>query len=75
MRQQNLARKRPIAGTVEALSCPKCGAGLPFVRRGAMQIDACGFESYHLECDSCNARLAGIVDPCDEALLLSELAS
>jgi len=43
-----------------------CGSRTP-------NIDACGFESYSFECDECGARLAGIVDPHDNALLLSEL--
>jgi len=37
-------------------------------------IDSCGFESYSFACRECAAPLGGIVDPCDDTLLLSELA-
>lgn len=36
-------------------------------------IDSCGFESYSFACHECAAPLGGIVDPCDDTLLLSEL--
>jgi len=38
-------------------------------------IDSCGFESYSFACRECAAPLGGIVDPCDDPLLLSELAT
>ena len=50
-----------------------CGARLIFYRSRTPQIDSCGFESYGLECKECEAPLAGIIDPCDETLLISEL--
>lgn len=53
------------------IDCPRCAQPLIFGRNGAAQIDACGFESYRLDCGSCNAVLTGIVDPYDEALLVS----
>jgi hypothetical protein len=45
---------------------------LTFWRSNPPQIDACGFESYRLDCPECGAALAGIIDPADDALLLSE---
>jgi hypothetical protein len=48
---------------------------LPFARSSSALIDCCGFESYRLECDGCGAQLAGIIDPADGALLLSESAA
>jgi hypothetical protein len=43
-------------------------------RKSALpSIDSCGFESYSLACSACGAELAGIVDPSDDALLLTEL--
>jgi hypothetical protein len=42
-----------------------------FCRSSTPRIDACGFESYSLECKECGAPLAGIIDPYDEALLFS----
>jgi hypothetical protein len=44
-----------------------------FYRSRTPRIDSSGFESYSLECKECRARLAGIIDPYDEKLLLSEL--
>jgi hypothetical protein len=38
-------------------------------------MDACGFESYRLACRACGAPLGAIIDPADDALLLSELPS
>jgi hypothetical protein len=55
-----------------AALCPNCHAGLNFRRSRTPDIDACGFESYRLDCRECGAALAGIIDPADDALLLSE---
>jgi len=55
--------------------CPICGTGLAFDRFSTPDIDACGFESYSFECKECGAALAGIVDPFDDTLLLSEMAA
>jgi hypothetical protein len=57
----------------DGIACPACAAQVMFCRSRTPLIDACGFESYSLECDECGARLAGIIDPYDNALLLSEL--
>ena len=54
-------------------ACPACAALVTFSRTSTPRIDACGFESYRLECHECGARLAGIIDPLDDDLLLSEL--
>jgi hypothetical protein len=56
------------------VACPRCAARLMFSRGDAGRIDECGFESYCLECETCGAALAGIIDPDDETLLLSERA-
>ena len=53
------------------VACPNCHAELTAVRSGFPAIDSCGFESYRMECEECGAQLAGIIDPADEALLLS----
>ena len=55
------------------VACPSCDAPLKFCRDGMPRIDACGFESYSFECKECGAALAGIVDPFDDTLLLSEI--
>jgi hypothetical protein len=60
---------------VPVIACPACNAGLAFHRHSTPHIDACGFESYSLECKECGAALAGIVDPFDDTLLLSQLAT
>ena len=59
----------------QAIACPKCKTRLMFSRNREPFIDACGFESYALECRECGASLAGIVDPFDDTLLISELAA
>ena len=58
----------------QAVACPKCSAQLMFARSPTPRIDACGFESYRIECKECGAPMVGIVDPADEALLLSPIA-
>jgi len=56
-------------------TCPRCRAELAFFRSDTPHIDTCGFESYSLECRECGAPVAGIIDPSDDALLLSDLAA
>jgi hypothetical protein len=34
-------------------------------------MDACGFESYSLECHECHVLLAGLIDPLDDVPLIS----
>jgi len=57
------------------IACPVCGAGIAFDRSPIPHMDECGFESYRFECKECGAALAGIVDPIDDALLLTETAA
>ena len=56
----------------DSVACPSCSRQLVFRRSDHPAIDACGFESYRFECQECGAPLAGIIDPADEMLLLSE---
>jgi hypothetical protein len=63
------------ASALPILACPACSAGLAFHRSSTPQFDACGFESYSLECKECGVPFAGIVDPFDDTLLLSEMAA
>lgn len=58
----------------QVVACPTCAARFMFSRSDAPDIDACGFESYQLACRECSTALTGIIDPSDEALLLSESA-
>ncbi len=53
------------------IDCPKCTKPLVFCRNGTPHMDACGFESYLLDCGRCNGVLVGVVDPYDEGLLVS----
>jgi hypothetical protein len=55
----------------EKVACPKCGASLVFYRSDKPHIDECGFESYSLKCRACGAMLTGIIDPADDALLVT----
>jgi hypothetical protein len=67
--------ERPDAtGEAAHCACPKCAARLTLYRSPAPRIDACGFESYNFACDACGAPLAGIIDPYDDALLVTEAA-
>ncbi len=63
------------AEAVELVACPLCRAQLTFWRSGVPSIDACGFESYHLDCDVCGTSLGGVIDPADDTLLLSAIAA
>ncbi len=63
----------PAAAAVVA--CPACSARLALQRNSTPHIDACGFESYSLECKECGVPFAGIIDPFDDTLLLSEMAA
>jgi hypothetical protein len=59
----------------QPVACPSCDAHLVFCRSAHPFIDACGFESYSFACRECGASLSGIVDPLDDALLITELAA
>jgi hypothetical protein len=56
---------------LRTIDCPRCAGPVVLRRNGAAHIDACGFESYRLDCASCDAVLTGVVDPYDDALLVS----
>jgi hypothetical protein len=71
----NFVDRTSTVAEPQLIACPKCGAALTFRRSRVPFIDSCGFESYRLECQECAVALAGIVDPCDDTLLLSELAA
>jgi hypothetical protein len=69
---------RPIyepgaASAVQFIACPRCSGRITFARSSTPRIDECGFESYNLECKLCGARLAGLIDPADDALLLTAM--
>jgi hypothetical protein len=53
--------------------CPNCESPLWNWNTNSPIVDACGFESYSLRCDECEAQLGGIVDPEDDQLLLVRL--
>jgi hypothetical protein len=55
-----------------AAACPKCGVRVVVHRILIPDIDSSGFENYFLKC-GCGAWLIGIIDPYDEALLLTEI--
>jgi hypothetical protein len=58
----------------EYIECPACAAQITLDRSPTPHIDECGFENYRFECQQCGASLAGIIDPCDESLLVSQPA-
>jgi hypothetical protein len=59
----------------QPVACPGCGARFAFCRSEHPLIDACGFETYSFACKECRASLSGIVDPLDDALLITEIAA
>lgn len=60
-----------ITTDAQPIACPKCCASLVFSRSPAPRVDACGFETYYLQCGACRTELAGVIDPADDMLLLS----
>jgi len=62
----------PLIHGTQIVACPKCNAQFEFRRSIRPHIDECGFEAYDLRCVTCSALFHGIVDPADNALLLSE---
>ena len=73
MRTSRNIIEAPLSPADAADHCPRCDAQLMFLRSAKPHFDSCGFESYSLECKKCGTHLAGIIDPCDDALLLTEL--
>jgi hypothetical protein len=63
------------AQDTQRVVCPTCRTPLMFSRVPHPLIDACGFESYRMQCDECRRELAGIIDPADDMLLLSDIAA
>jgi hypothetical protein len=59
------------ASLVREVACPNCKARFLFRRARVPHFDNSGFESYAFNCNFCRASLAGVIDPYDEALLLS----
>jgi hypothetical protein len=55
----------------QGTACPNCNFHFEFRRTLTSAVDACGFESYSLRCDACGLLLGGVIDPADDALLLS----
>jgi hypothetical protein len=59
----------------QLVACPRCTARFVFCRSEDATIDACGFESYTFACKECGASLTGIIDPLDDALLITEVTA
>jgi hypothetical protein len=68
----DLRAHRPI-GLREA-QCPHCNQPLACAEATA-SFDCRGFESYQLDCGFCQTSLEGMVDPFDDALLLTARVS
>jgi hypothetical protein len=60
--------------SLESVNCPICKINMRFLRGHQPRFDECGFETYHLKCDGCGARFSVLVDPFDDALLLSQIS-
>jgi hypothetical protein len=69
---------RDHPSTITALNAPlclRCNTRLNICRKQTPDIDAAGFEIYRLDCQQCGIALVGIIDPADDALILSERPS
>jgi len=59
---------------VREAQCPNCNQPVVCAEANA-SFDSHGFESYQLDCEFCETPLDGIVDPFDDALLLTARVS
>jgi hypothetical protein len=78
MIRSRIIRDRPKPAELhggQLVTCPRCAARFAFRRSAHPDIDASGFESYAFACEECGASLSGIVDPLDDALLITEVAA
>ncbi len=66
-------RERTTRPALQTAICPRCGHHIPFDQTQLAEIDSSGFECYRFSCNACATPLAGVIDPYDGALLLSEL--
>ena len=64
IKTSNVSKSKEVA-------CPKCDASLKFYRSEKPHIDECGFQNYSFKCRACGSMLVGIIDPADDALLLT----
>ena len=55
----------------QVITCPACARPVVFSRNHTPHIDARGFETYNFKCIRCSAPITGIIDPYDDALLVS----
>jgi hypothetical protein len=74
LRVETNERAAPVRATCVVI-CPQCDAHLLFHRSRTPEIDDCGFETCRLVCSECRASLVGVIDPYDDAVLLSALPS
>jgi hypothetical protein len=56
--------------TTRVAECPKCNQSVACIEADAV-FDCHGLESYKFSCTVCETPFDGIVDPFDDALLLS----
>jgi len=77
MNRSRVIRDRPEPAKPhggQLVTCPRCAASFAFSRSAHPAIDASGFESYTFACEECGVSLSGIIDPLDDALLITEVA-
>jgi hypothetical protein len=78
MNRSRVIRDRPEPAKPhggQLVTCPRCAASFAFSRSAHPAIDASGFESYTFACEECGVSLSGIIDPLDDALLITEVAA
>ena len=55
--------------------CPRCGSFLVLGSNRTSTFDRCGFETYRIVCKRCETLLIAVIDPADDAPLISEFES
>jgi len=55
--------------------CPRCGSFLVLGSNRTSTFDRCGFETYRIVCKRCETLLIAVIDPADDAPLISESES
>ena len=70
-----LSQKVLTMSAREGWWCPRCGSFLVLGSNRTSSFDRCGFETYRIVCKRCETLLIAVIDPADDAPLISEFES
>ena len=70
-----LSQKVLTMSAGEGWRCPRCGSFLVLGSNRTSSFDGCGFETYRIVCKRCDTLLIAVIDPADDAPLISEFES